>query len=139
MSKDTKPAQPARRRNRVKLFPFPAGCDVSTLAIRETDGVDEAIASEQVEARGRTTTTTTLELLALAVVAIDGKRVPTDTPCYAFETWSSRTRAFAVQAFESLNGVLPSEVATFFGAAEWTSMEGPFESTASRSGADTSG
>jgi hypothetical protein len=87
-------------------------CD--SFHIREVNGKDEEQASIMAEAKGKGGSVA-LELLRLSIVKIDDK--PVAQPCGDLETWNSRTRKFALDAWASINSVSEDETEGFLNSA----------------------
>jgi hypothetical protein len=91
---------------------------IREFVIRETDGVDEERAAQFAKAKGGAITLQE-ELVRLSLVEVDGELVNHDgKPFMAFDGWNTRTRAYALRAWASLNAVSEKEMDDFLAAGE---------------------
>lgn len=105
-----------------------AGCvdhdkkQIVSLTMRTTDGKDEQYAARQAEARG---TTMSEELIRVSLVryvraSAEGEiKEPIEIrqPFAEFDTWATRSRNFAVAAWQKLSTPSDKELADFFASA----------------------
>lgn len=93
-----------------KTFKFPKGSAVSTITMRETNGIDEQAAALQADARGERSTIYA-ELVRLSVVAVDGK--PVIQPFVELEQWTSVMRALVNDGYTHLNDLKEADKIAF--------------------------
>jgi hypothetical protein len=98
-----------------RKFRFPSSCNMQEAVIRETNGVDEQQAALAASLEGERGSLYS-ELIRLSIVEVDGEKVT--QPFLAMDGFNSRTRAFLIRAYESLNDVKEEELAAFLGASE---------------------
>jgi hypothetical protein len=87
----------------------------ASIHIREVNGKDEEQASVLAEAKGKSGSVA-LELLRLSIVKVDDQ--PVSQPFGGLETWNSRTRKFALDAWSSINSVSEDETEGFLESAQ---------------------
>lgn len=94
-------------------YPLPDRCCIESVTLRETFGTDEdeaVIASENNESDPK------MELVALSIVAVDGK------PCLpghsGFDNWPTKTRGVVKALFNRLNDAPAKELEKLIKAAE---------------------
>ena len=75
---------------------------IKSFVIKETNGDDEENAAVQAKAKGGVTTVFE-ELVRLSITYVDDVKV--EPPLEEYDAWSSRTRAFVLQAFKSINSI----------------------------------
>jgi hypothetical protein len=80
----------------------------------ETTGLDEELAATQQKLRGQNSSVFE-ELVRLSIVEVDGQKV--EQPFTDWDKWNSRTRAYVLAAFRSINGVEDNERADFLASA----------------------
>lgn len=83
--------------------------------IREVDGRDEEVAANTARMKGGAASSSE-EMIRLAIVAVNGE--PVQQPYLKFDVWNQRARAFALKAFNDLNGFTAEESDSFLGTAE---------------------
>lgn len=89
---------------------LPERCNIKSVSIRETTGVDERNAALAAEAKK---TATYPELIRLAIVAVDGQ--PVSPPgAVDFDNWNSRTRKAVGLLFDRINDVAAAEMDPLF-------------------------
>lgn len=93
----------------------------SSFHIREVNGKDEEQASVIADAKGKQGSVA-LELLRLSIVKVDDK--PVAQPFGDLDTWNSRTRKFALDAWASINSVSQEEADGFLESASVESDAG---------------
>lgn len=91
------------------------GSNIKTLVMRETDGVDEEIASGLVKSKGGSAFPVE-ELVRQSIVEVDGQKVV--QPFFDFDKWNSRTRSYVLAAWKELNLVEDKEVEDFLAQGE---------------------
>lgn len=91
------------------------GCSIRSFVIRETTGVDEENAALAAKAKGGAATVFE-ELVRLSIVEVNGQ--PAEPPLLEYDSWNSRTRAFILQAYKSINGLEEKEVADFLASGQ---------------------
>lgn len=89
--------------------------ELKSFHMREVDGRDEEIAANVAKSKGGSASASE-EMIRLAIVAVNGEPVP--QPYLKFDLWNQRARAFALKAFNELNGFTAEESDTFLGTAE---------------------
>lgn len=87
------------------------GCSINSFVMKETNGVDEEQAAQMKFAKGGPTSSVFEELVRLSITHVNDKKV--EQPLQEYEAWNSRTRAYILQAFKSVNGVEDKEVEDF--------------------------
>lgn len=103
-------------------FKPPARCrvgdeDLKEFELRETDGKDESNAT--VSAKGKANSGNYVEeLLSMSLVSVNGKAVNQGVPYVDFPKWNSRARAFALKAWQFVNGMGDDEETPFVQGAE---------------------
>ena len=83
--------------------------------MREVDGRDEEVAANTAKMKGGAASSSE-EMIRLAIVAVNGE--PVQQPYLKFDIWNQRARAFALKAFNDLNGFTQDESDLFLGTAE---------------------
>jgi hypothetical protein len=101
---------------RVKKFKLGKGCNVSSIALRETCGKDEEQAARAADAKGNRPGAMTEELLRLSIVEVDEKR--TEYPYLGLAKWNTKTRNTVLTYFQSMNAVDDEETTRFLEEAE---------------------
>lgn len=86
------------------------GCSITSFVIKETNGEDEEQAANFRTAKGGSATVFE-ELVRLSITYVDDAK--TEQPLEAYDSWNSRTRAYVLAAFKSVNGVEDKEVDDF--------------------------
>lgn len=89
------------------------GCSIKSFVIKETNGDDEENAANQKLAKGGSATVFE-ELVRLSITYVDD--VKAEQPLTDYDGWNSRTRAYILAAFKSVNGVEDKEVEDFLAA-----------------------
>lgn len=89
------------------------GCSICSFVMKETTGEDEEQAADFRTAKGGKATVFE-ELVRLAITYVDDVKV--EQPFEDFEGWNSRTRAYVLAAFKSINGLEDKEVDDFLSA-----------------------
>jgi hypothetical protein len=89
--------------------------ELKTFHMREVDGRDEELAANWAKNKGGAASSSE-ELVRLSIVAVNGD--PIQQPYLKFDTWNQRARAFALRAFNDLNGFSDKEAADFLETAE---------------------
>lgn len=87
-----------------------SGKVITSFVMREVNGQDEETAANFAKAKGGSVTAAE-EMVRLSIVEVNG--VTVKHPFLEFDTWTTRTRAFALQAFRNLNGTTDEEVDAF--------------------------
>ncbi len=85
------------------------GLEIDNITLKTTTGQDEIMAEQR--AAGRGAHAFLEELMADAIVAVNGERVV--TPYVQWKEWSTRTRAFVRAAFNQLNDASKEEIRDF--------------------------
>lgn len=88
-------------------------CSIESFVVRETTGVDEENAALAAKAKGGQHTVFE-ELVRLSITHVND--IKAEPPLLEYDSWNSRTRAFVLQAFKSINGIEDKEVSDFLGA-----------------------
>lgn len=100
--------------NTAKKFRFDLstrkGCSITSFTMKETTGLDEENAALAAKAKGGAATVFE-ELVRLSIIEVNGQTA--EPPLLEYDSWNSRTRAFVLQAYRSINGVDEKEVADF--------------------------
>jgi hypothetical protein len=91
------------------------GVSIGSITIRETTGPDEESAVLMAKAKGGAATITN-ELIRSSITAVDGKAV--EQPLTAYDTWTTRTRRFISEAWNSVNGIADGELPDFLRSGE---------------------
>jgi len=107
------------------------GCSIRSFVIKETTGDDEEQAADFKTAKGGKATVFE-ELVRLSITYVND--VKTEQPFEGFDDWNSRTRAYVLAAFKSINGIEDEEVETFLAAGAPFAAGTPAESDAETSG-----
>lgn len=89
--------------------------DLQSFHIREVDGQDEETAAMWAKGKGGAASSGE-EMLRLSIVAVNDQ--PVSQPYLQFDTWNQRARAFAMKAFNDLNGYSKDEETAFLSTAE---------------------
>lgn len=87
---------------------------IKSFVIRETNGDDEENAAIAAKAKGGAATVFE-ELVRLSITYVDDVKV--DPPLQEYDGWNSRTRAFVLAAFKSINSITDDKEVTDFLAA----------------------
>lgn len=91
-----------------------SGKAIKSFAMREVNGQDEETAANFAKAKGGSVTPAE-EMVRLSITEVNGS--PVKQPFLEFDTWNTRTRAFALQAFRNLNGTTEEETDAFLATA----------------------
>ncbi|MGZ6970966.1 MAG: hypothetical protein ACXVID_04825 [Thermoanaerobaculia bacterium] len=91
------------------------GCSIRSFVIKETTGEDEEQAANFRTAKGGSATVFE-ELVRLSITYVDD--VKAEQPLSEYDGWNSRTRAYVLAAFKSVNGVEDKEVDDFLAGGE---------------------
>jgi hypothetical protein len=91
------------------------GCSIQSFTLKETTGLDEENAALAAKAKGGAATVFE-ELVRLSLVMVNDQ--PVEPPFGEYDVWNSRTRAFVLQAYRSINGVDEKEVADFLSGGQ---------------------
>ena len=89
------------------------GCSIKSFVIKETNGDDEENAVNLKTAKGSGTVFE--ELVRLSITFVDDVKV--EHPFEDYDHWNSRTRAYVLAPFKSVNGVEDKEVDDFLAAS----------------------
>lgn len=89
------------------------GCSIKSFVIKETNGEDEENAANLKLAKGGRATVFE-ELVRLSITYVND--VKAEQPLDEYDRWNSRTRAYIMNAFKSVNGVEDKEVEDFLAA-----------------------
>lgn len=92
------------------------GTPIASFKMRETDGRDEENAANTAKAKGGSMTALE-EQIRLSLVEVNEQAVNAGAPYLAYDNWNSRARAFAFEAYRSMNSVKTEEVADFLATA----------------------
>lgn len=87
---------------------------IKSFVIRETNGEDEENAALAAKAKGGAATVFE-ELVRLSITYVDDVKV--EPPLEEYDAWNSRTRAFVLSAFKSINGITDQKEVDDFLAA----------------------
>lgn len=91
------------------------GCSIRSFVLKETTGDDEEQAANFRTAKGGSATVFE-ELVRLSITYVDDVQV--EQPYSDYDSWNSRTRAYVLAAFKSVNGVDDKEVDDFLAAGK---------------------
>jgi len=97
-----------------RTYRLPPRCNIESVTVRETNGIDEQEAALAAEAKG---TTIYSELVLLSIIEIDGDTVP-GKGAAPMQQWNTRTRAAVRMIFDRLNDVSQAEMDPLFLEAE---------------------
>lgn len=97
-----------------RKFPLGERCNCREIVIREVNGIDEQEAALRADMRGKRSSIYA-ELVRLAIVEVDGKRV--EQPFLEIEQWNMVTRTLVRSAFDSINDLEAAELETFLAAS----------------------
>lgn len=86
------------------------GCSIKSFVIKETTGEDEEQAANFRTTKGGSATVFE-ELVRLSITHVDDAKA--EQPLTEYDGWNSRTRAYVLAAFKSVNGVEDKEVDDF--------------------------
>lgn len=92
------------------------GTPITSFKMRETDGRDEENAANTAKAKGGSMTALE-EQIRLSLVEVNGAKVNDGVPYLAYDSWNSRVRQFAFEAYKSINAAKADEVAGFLAGA----------------------
>lgn len=98
-----------------RRFKLPKGCSISSIVIRETNGIDEIEAAMSADNLGEKTSILS-ELVKLAIVEVDGEKV--QQPFAELSHYNSKTRALIMRGYEQLNDLPPEELSVFLASSE---------------------
>ena len=85
--------------------------DIESFTLRSITGEDEISAEERARSSG-TTAAFMEELIAEAIVAVNGERVEV-SPYVAWKRWTSRTRDLVRAAFQRINNASQEDLSDF--------------------------
>lgn len=89
------------------------GCSIASFVIKETNGEDEEQAANFRTMKGGSATVFE-ELVRLSITYVDD--VAAEQPLTEYDGWNSRTRAYILAAFKSVNSIEDKEVDSFLSA-----------------------